>query len=109
MKKKDISKIVQDVTDVALNCRNYNVSTIFISSLVYCENIDHEILCKLNEKLHEECVKNGFHFIDNADVDSRDLWKDGVHMVESGKAIVANNIIDNLKYFLGFRNHPIRN
>ena len=106
---KDIAKIVQDITDVALNCRIYNVGTIFISGIVYCDKIDFDFICKLNKKLHEECLKNGFHFIDNYDVESKDLWNDGVHMVESGKSIVANNIIDNLKNFLGLRNHLIGN
>ena len=39
----------------------------------------------------------------------RDLWKDGVNMVESGKCLVANNLICPLNNFLGLRNHPVSN
>ena len=105
----NITKVVEDIVDIGLNCRNYNIGNIFVSSIVYCEKVDNELIVSLNKKLHEECVKNGFVFIDNEEVSSYDLWSDGVHMVESGKSIVANNIIDSVKNFLGFRNHPIGN
>ena len=54
-------------------------------------------------------MKNGFYFIDNSTVMERDLWKDGVYMVESGKCLVANNFICHLNNFLGLRNQPIWN
>ena len=86
-----------------------NIGTLFISSIVYSTKVNYELLCKVNNLLHEECVKNGFYFIDNSAVTERDLWKDGVHMVESGKCLVANNFICHLNNFLGLRNHPIWN
>ena len=93
-------KIARDVIDIALQCRNHNISTVFISSIVYSAKVNYELLCKVNNFLHE-CVKNGFYFIDNAAVMERDLWKDGVHMVESDKCLVANNFICHLNNFQG--------
>ena len=46
-------------------------------------------------------VKNGFYFIDNSALTETDLWKGGVHMLESGKCLVANNFICHLNNFLG--------
>ena len=106
---KDTTKIARDVIDIALQCRNHNIGTVFISSIVYSTKVNYELLCKLNNLLHEECVKNGFYFIDNSAVTERDLRKDGVHMVESGKCLVANNFICHLNNFLGLTNHPISN
>ena len=100
---KDTAKIARDVINIALRCRNHNIGTVFISSIVYSTKVDYEMLCKLNNLLHEECVKNGFYFIDNSAVTER------VHMVESGKCLVANNFICHLNNFLGLRNHPIWN
>ena len=102
----NITKVVEDIVDIGLNCRNYNIGNIFVSSIVYCEKVDNELIVSLNKKLHEECVKNGFVFIDNEEVSSYDLR---VLMVESGKSIKANNIIDSVKNFLGFKNPPIGN
>ena len=56
---------------------------------------------KLNSFLHKECVKNAFYFIDDSVVTERDIWKDRVHMVKSGKCLVANYFICHLNNFLG--------
>ena len=106
---KDATKITRDVIDIALRCRSHNIGTVFISSIAYSTKVNYELLCKVNNFLHEECVKNGFYFIDNSAMTERDPWKDGVHMVESGKCLVANNFICHLNNFLGLRNHPIWN
>ena len=105
---KDATKIARDVIDIVLQCQNHNIGTVFISSIVYNTQVNYELLCKGNDFLHEECVKNGY-FIDNAAVTERDLWKNGVHMVESGKCLVANDFICHLNNFLRLRNHPIWN
>ena len=107
--KKDATNIARNVIDIALQCRNHNIGTVFISSIVYSTKVNYELLCKVNHFLHEECVKNGFYFIDNAAVTKRDFWNNGVHMVESGKCLVRNNFIRQLNNFLGLRNHPIWN
>ena len=105
---RDATKIVRDGIDIALQCQNHNIGTVLISSIVYITKVNYELLCKAKNFLHEECVKNGFYFIDNSAVTERDLWKDGVHMVKSGKCVVAN-FVCHLNNFLGLRNHPIWN
>ena len=108
---RDATKIVRDGIDIALQCQNHNIGTVLISSIVYITKVNYELLCKAKNFLHEECVKNGFYFIDNSAVTERerDLRRDGVCMIESGKSLVANNFICYLNNFLGLRNHPIRN
>ena len=74
---KYATKIPRGVIDIALQCQNHNIGTVFISSIVYSTKVNYELLYKVNNFLHEECVKNGFYFIDNAAVTERDLWKEG--------------------------------
>ena len=52
-------------------------------------------------------MKYGFCFIDNGTVSENDLWKDEIHLTESGRVIVANNLINYLNDFLRPMNHPI--
>ena len=106
---KDATKIMRDIIDIALQCRSHNIGTVFVSSIVYSTKVNYKLLCKVNNFLHEERVKNGFCFIDNSALTERDLWKDGVHIFESGKCLVANNFICHLNNFLELRNHPIWN
>ena len=79
----------------------------FVSGIVYCANVRYETVQNLNKSLYEECMKYGFCFIDNGAVSERDLWKDGIHLIESGRVIVANNLINYLNNFLRPMNHPI--
>ena len=72
-KNKDATKITRDIIDIALQYRSHNIGTVFVSSIVYSTKIHYELLCKVNNFLHEECVKNGFYFINNLAVAERDL------------------------------------
>ena len=49
----------------------------------------------------------GFCFIDNGGISEKDLWKDRIHLIESGRVAVANNLIKYLNNFLRPVNHPI--
>ena len=45
------------------------------------------------------CTKYGFHFVDNGAVSKCHLWKDGIHLLKTGKVIVANNFMSSINYF----------
>ena len=54
------------------------------------------------------CLMNAgemvFKFVDNRAISETDLWTNGIHMIESAKRIIANNLINSLNYFLEFMN-----
>ena len=62
---------------------------------------------RLNRALYDECRRNGFTFVDNGAVTENDLWVDGIHLQESGKRIIANNLINSFNHFLESAN-PFR-
>ena len=74
----------------------------FIASIAYSSKVNPSLLQQLNGLLFDECRRNGFKFVDNGAVSEIDLWTDGIHMTESGKRIIANNLINSLNYFLEF-------
>jgi predicted O-methyltransferase YrrM len=45
------------------------------------------------------CKERDFVFIDNSNISVTHLWNDGLHLLESGKALMANNFISHLNYF----------
>ena len=53
-------------------------------------------------------MKYGFHLVDNGAVFKEDLWSDSVHLAESGKVIIANNLINGINNFLGVLNSFLR-
>ena len=79
----------------------------FVSGIVYCTKVRYEKIQILNKSLYEECMKYGFCVIDNRAVLEKDLWKDGIHLIESGRVIAASDLINYLNNFLRPVNHPI--
>ena len=45
-------------------------------------------------------MKYDFCFIDNGALSEKDLWNNEIHLIESGRVIVANNSINYLNDFL---------
>ena len=56
----------------------------FILSIAYSSIFNPESIPQLNG------------LVDNGTVSEIDLWTDGIHMIESGKRIIANNLINSL-------------
>ena len=96
---KSTNDICKDITDISLRCRNNNIGMIFISSVAYSSKVNLASVQQLNVLLFHECRRNGFKLVDNEAVSEIDLWIDGIHIIESGKRIIANNLIDSLNYF----------
>ena len=102
------SQIAKDIINIALRCRSHTIAIIFISSIVYSTKVSHTIIPKLNELLLNECTKYDFHLVDNGAVSKVNLWKDGVHLVESGKVVIANNLLNCINNFFGVANSVLR-
>ena len=105
--KKSVDEICGDIIEIALRCRSHNIATIFISSITYSIKVNLQLIRNLNGLLYIAGTKYGFYFVDNGDVSRCDLWKDGIHLLETGKTIIANNFISSINYFLGNMIPPI--
>ena len=96
---KSTSDICKDVIDIDIMWRFS-----FQAKRINSSKLNPESIQQLNNLLFDECPRNGFKFIDNGAVSEIDLWTDGIHTIESGKLIIANNFIISLNYFLEFMN-----
>ena len=91
---EDIAKKIQEL---AMLCRSYGVNEVFISSII-CRNNKalNEKVGRINFLLQLICQEHNFVYIDNSNITVDDLWKDGIHLVDSGKQKLSNNLL----YFL---------
>ena len=90
-------KIANEIADMAILCRDYGVNDVFISAMI-CRRSKflNGKVKPVNFLLKQICEENGYFFIDNSNIEIRDLWKDGIHLLESGKTKAAENFM----YFL---------
>ena len=88
-------------------CHTYGVRNVFISGLVYTKGIGLPVLERTHEMIVHLYYKLGVCYVDNRNISRKHLWEDGLHLVESGKVILANNFLSYLsKYFLIRIQHP---
>ena len=50
--------------------------------------------------LKEKCQNFDFIYLNNNKIEDIHLWKDGLHLNDQGKIILARNFIDYINYFL---------
>ena len=78
---------------MSLKCKKIGVKNIFISGLVYTTRINIGILEKYHVIIQIFCQKYGWFHVDNRNIRGKHLHKDGLHLMEEGKIILAKNLI----------------
>ena len=82
---------------MAILCRDYGVNDVFISAMICRRSkLLNGKVKRVNFLLKQICEKNWYFFIDNSNIEIRDLWKDGIRLLELGKPKFAENFL----YFL---------
>ena len=89
--ENEVSDTPQKIINTADTCRNYNIPKIFISSIIRhsrtAADIDY-----INGKIIELCIKSNYEFISNMQINEHDLWRDGIHLQESGKILITKKL-----------------
>ena len=78
---------------IGTNCQRLNIGKVYISSVLPSTSTSFNI-GKINEAVKELCLKNNFVFIDHQSATINYLRLDGIHLVNSGKAILARSFTD---------------
>ena len=63
---------------------SYKVKYVFFSSLTFNTRISHKLLSKVNEMIDRVCLENGYFYVENGNVYENDLFKDRLHLQNSG-------------------------
>ena len=73
--------------EISQSCKEHGIKEIIISSLDVTERIDPNLLARANASLCNMCRENGFCFVDNSNISLDNLFKDKLHLLDSGKTI----------------------
>ena len=92
------------VDELILNlCISFGVRKVIVSSIVYNKRVPNSFVDEANSKIISMCKHKSFEYNNNGNISSIHLFDDGLHLLESGMCILANNFIGKLNYF--FRTH----
>ena len=82
-----INLLLQNIKGIGKKCKNYKVKYVFLSSLTFNTRISQKLLNEVNKMIEKICLENGYHYIENGIVYENDLFKNGLHLQNSGKKI----------------------
>ena len=93
--------VLQNIMKIAHQCEEHGVKGIILSSVDAAGRVNANVLIHYNESLKNLCRSNGFCFVRNDNISEGHLYKDGLHLLEADKRILANNFINRINnYFI---------
>ena len=100
--------VSNSILHIANQCKNYRIKEVSTSSVTCTSLLNSDLINDVNNALRNKCPTSGYHFIDNNNITTEKLWKDGLHLKSSGKGIIINNFVQssNRSHFL--RKQPNR-
>ena len=87
--------------------RGFGVTRVLLSGIVYTKRIAWQILNDVHDRLVSLCKRLEINYIDNRNIRETHLFQNGLHLLDTGKRILANNFIFNLNNFLYQIQQPI--
>ena len=102
-----IKNFMKNIEQMVQKCRSFGVKRVFLSGITITTRISCQKLEEIHEQLVSLCEKINIIYIDNRNIFGVHLFKDGLHLLESVKQILAKNFIFNLNNFLCQTQQPI--
>ena len=99
---KDMSKLKdlpKKIMQIRTTCQPYNADKVYVSSILSSTRNSINI-GQINKVIKLLYYKKNFVFIDHQNITSNDLWADGIHLINSGKVILARDFAEKVNNFL---------
>ena len=99
-----VDELVKNLESTAIKCISNGIAKLVVSGIVINSKMS-DLFVDVNKKIAMMYKKNSLVYMDNANIPKSCLFTDGLHLVEKGKCILANNFINILNSFLGIQHH----
>ena len=91
--RSGMDNLIYNIKRITEKCSMFGVKSVFISGLVYTTRVDVSLLERIHVLIFDFCRKNSFIYIDKRNIRSDSLYKDGLHLIDKGKALADNFIV----------------
>ena len=104
--KSNVDNLMSNIHKIVENCKRVGVRNIFLSGLVHTPRVSLPIIERVHSVISNYCRENACFYTGNRNIKGFCFYKDRLHLLESGKNILANNFILNLhKFFVDTHTH----
>ena len=102
-----IENLGNNLRSMVEKCHTFGIKNVFISGLVYTTRIGLLVIERIHEMILHLGNKLGICYIGNRNIRMKHFWKDCLHLVESDKVILANNVLSYLSKCFLIRTHHL--
>ena len=95
-----VQNLLDNLKQIGLKCKSAGVKRALVSGIVVNNKLTSAYIPSANQRISNMCRDNSFVFIDNSNITTSSLFRDGLRLLEVGKRILANNFIDNFNNLL---------
>ena len=81
--------VSNSILHIANQCKNYGGKEVSISSVTCTTRLNFHLINDVNNALRNKCQTSDYLFIDNNNIATEKLWKDGLHLRNS--SVLCNN------------------
>ena len=78
---------------------SFGVNKVIVSGVVFNKRVANSFVDEAESKIISTCKHNSIEYINNGNISNIHLFDDGLHLLELGMCILANNFICNLNCF----------
>ena len=89
----DIIDIANEILNIVKVCYDHGVKEVFISGATFRPNLTSKVR-QLNDHIESKKEMYEFTYINNNNINGNDIWRNKLHLSESGTVKIANNIIN---------------
>ena len=83
--------LLDNLKQIGLKCKSAGVKRILISGIVVNNKLTSVYISSVNQRISNMCRDNSYVFIGSNNITKSSLFRDGLHLLEIGKYILANN------------------
>ena len=94
----ELDKLPGNIIKVANTCQKYKIGKIYISAILPSTRTNINIF-DISKKLCDLCMEYNLEFIDHQQITIKFLWIDHIHLLDTGKSILGQNLVNKVSNF----------
>ena len=100
--------VLANIKGIAQKCKRYGIQKVLISGLLTTNRLAQDLLEELNKLIKNMCNVEGNCYVNNDNINRANLFKDGLHLLDTGKQTLVNNFVFNVNriFLMSCKFHP---
>ena len=100
--------VLGNIKGVAQKCKRYGIQNVLILGLLTTNRLAQDLLEELNKLIKNMFYIEGNCYVNNDNITGTNLFKDGLHLLDTGKQTLADNFVVNVNrnFLMSCKFHP---